>query len=178
MLNIGEKGLPEGIAQVGAMLEVNEGSFPHGIFRIEKYEGEYEEGKMPFEVLKFPNGYTNTGGALLLDLLIAAGGTAYSNANAYLGSGDSSTAFAASQTDLQAATNKLRKAMDSTFPSRASQVMTFKSTFATGDANWVWNEVAIFNAAAAGTMLCRSTGSYGTKTSAASWVLTYTLTVP
>lgn len=155
-----------------------EKDFPHGVFRIEKYHANDIELATPFEVLEFLNGYTNTGGALLLDLLIAAGGTAYNNANSYLGSGDSSTAFAVSQTDLQAATNKVRKAMDSTFPSRSGQVVTFKSTFATGDANWVWNEVAIFNAAAAGTMLARSTGSYGTKTSAASWVLSYTLTVP
>lgn len=159
-------------------MEVKEIGLPHGIFRIDKYEGEYQDGAVPFESLEFPNGYTNTGGALLLDLLIGAGGTVFSNANANLGSGDSSTAFAASQTNLQAATNKLRKTMDSTFPSRASQVMTFKSTFLTTDANWVWNEVAIFNDPTAGTMLARSVGSYGTKTSAASWVLSYTLTVP
>lgn len=155
-----------------------ENEFRHGLFRIEKYHANDINMENPFEVLEFLNGYTNTGGALLLDLLIAAGGTAYNNANSYLGSGDSSTAFAVSQTDLQAATNKLRKAMDSTFPSRSGQVVTFKSTFATTDANWVWNEVAIFNNSSAGTMLARSTGSYGTKTSAASWVLSYTLTVP
>lgn len=172
-----EIGLPgERIAiQKQPLIEVPE--FPHGWFKIEKFHGD-DITANPFEVVESLNGYTNVGGALLLDLLIAAGGSAYNNANSYLGSGDSSTAFAVSQTDLQAATNKLRKAMDSTFPSRSGQVVTFKSTFATGDANWAWAEVAIFNAAAAGTMLARSTGSYGTKTSAASWVLSYTLTVP
>jgi len=155
-----------------------EPSFPHGIFRVEKYWGEIEPGKTPYEVLESVNGYTNTGGALLLDLLIAAGGTAYNNANAYTGVGDDNTAYAAAQTDLQASTNKLRKAMDATFPSRSGQVVTFKSTYGTSDANWAWQEAAIFNASSGGTMLCRSVSSLGTKTSAGSWVLTYTLTVP
>lgn len=157
-------------------------SFPHGIFRIEKYFCRNSKTGLlepkPFEVLEFLNAYTNTGGALALDLLAGAGGTAFNNANAYIGSGDSSTAFAASQTDLQAATNKLRKAMDATFPSRASQVMTWRSTFATSDANWVWNEIALFNASSAGTMLARIVASMGTKTSSVSYVASYTITVP
>lgn len=157
---------------------------PHGWFKVEKFDarvlrsGREIVAPDPFEVLEVMNGYTNTGGALMLDLLIGAGGTVFSNANAYLGSGDSSTAFAASQTDLQAATNKLRKAMDATFPSRSGQVLTFKSTFATTDANWAWQEVTIHNASSVGTMLARSVSSLGTKTSAASWALTYTLTIP
>jgi hypothetical protein len=132
--------------------------FPHGVFRLEKFhDGETE----PYEVLEWENAYVNTGGALLLDLLIAAGGTAFNNANAHLGVGDSSTAVAAAQTDLQAATNKLRKAMNATFPSRA----------------FVWNECALFNASTSGTMLNRIVQSMGTKTSG-TWTLTLTLTVP
>jgi hypothetical protein len=53
---------------------------------------------------------------LLLNLLIGAGGTVYSNANANLGIGDSTTAAAIGQTDLQAASNKVRQAMDATYP--------------------------------------------------------------
>lgn len=161
-----------------------EPEFPHGWFKVEKFDARVlKSGReivdpIPYDIQEIMNGYTNTGGALMLDLLIGAGGTVFSNANANLGSGDSSTAFAASQTDLQAATNKLRKVMDATFPSRSGQVMTFKSTFATTDANWAWQEVAIFNAASTGTMLARSVSSLGTKTSAASWALTYTLTIP
>ena len=41
----------------------------------------------------------NAGIGLLEDLLIGAGGTAYSNANAYIGVGDSTTAATAAQTD-------------------------------------------------------------------------------
>ncbi len=159
-------------------------SLPHGVFRIEKYfcvnpkTGLLE--RKPFEVLEFINAYTNVGGAILLDKLIGGAGTVYSNANAFLGVGDSSTANAASQTDLQAATNKTYKAMDATFPSRASQVMTWKATFLTTDANYAWNEMALFNGNNPPTaiMLCRGVSSMGTKTSAAAWVANYTITVP
>lgn len=103
--------------------------------------------------------------------------TEFSNANAHIGVGDSVTAFAATQTDLQAATNKLRKAMDATYPTRATNVLTFKSTFATGDANFAWQEWAVFNAAAAGVMMNRKVESLGTKTSAQSWAFTVTNTI-
>ena len=105
--------------------------------------------------------------------------TTFNNANAALGVGDSTTAFAVGQTDLQAATNKLRKAMLATFPSRAANVLTFKSTFTTAEANWVWNEVGVFNSATAatGTMLSRNVANLMTKTSAVSVDLTHTLTL-
>lgn len=107
---------------------------------------------------------------------LAAASTPFNNANTYIGVGDSTTAFAAGQTDLQAATNKLRKAMDATYPSGASNVITFRSTFATTDANWAWQEWGIFNASSAGTMLSRKVESLGTKTSAQTWQFTATLT--
>ena len=110
-------------------------------------------------------------------LVVGAGGTAFNNANSYIGVGDSSTAFSAAHTDLQAASNKLRKAMDATYPTNAANVLTFRSTFATGDANWAWNEWAIFNAAASGTMMSRKVESLGTKTSAQSWQITCTITL-
>lgn len=103
--------------------------------------------------------------------------TEFSNANAYLGVGDSTTAFAATQTDLQAATNKFRKAMDATYPQRSVNVLTFRATFATGDANFAWQEWGTFNASTAGTMMQRKVESLGTKTSAQSWQLTATITL-
>jgi hypothetical protein len=102
--------------------------------------------------------------------------TAFNNANAYIGVGDSTTAHAVGQTDLQAATNKLRKAMDATYPSVATNVVTLRSTFATTDANYAWQEWGVFNASSAGTMLSRKVESLGTKTSAQTWQFTVTLT--
>lgn len=103
--------------------------------------------------------------------------TFFSNANAHLGAGDSATAFASGQTDLQAASNKFRQAMEASYPQLATNVLTFRSLFATGNANFAWNEWGVFNASSAGTMLCRKVESLGTKTSAQSWQLTVDITV-
>lgn len=103
--------------------------------------------------------------------------TFFNNANAFLGVGDSATAFAVTQTDLQAATNKTRKAMDATYPQVAANVITFRSTFATTDANYTWAEWGIFNASTAGTMLSRLVQALGTKVNTATWQLTATLTL-
>lgn len=108
---------------------------------------------------------------------IGAAVTAFNNANAHIGVGDSTTAFSAAHTDLQAATNKLRKAMDATYPSGGSNVITFRSTFGTSDANFAWQEWAVFNASSAGTMLNRKVESLGTKTNTQTWQFTVTLTV-
>lgn len=103
--------------------------------------------------------------------------TAFSNANATIGVGDSTTAFAANQTDLQAASNKLRKAMDSGYPQVATNVVTFRATFGTSEANWTWQEWGVFNAASGGTMLSRKVELLTTKTSALSVQITSTITV-
>ncbi len=111
--------------------------------------------------------------------------TYFNNGNAAIGSGDSATAAAATQTDLQAATNKVRQAMDATYPTHTDGVVVgaasivFKSTFGTAAANWAWNEWGVFNSATAATgrMLNRKVESLGSKTSAASWAFTVTLTL-
>lgn len=120
-------------------------------------------------------GLVNLARDLIADALI--GGVAYSrfsNANAATGVGDSNTGFDVAQTDLQGAaypTNKLRRAMDPGYPIRASNAITWRSTFATGDANFHWQERGIFNSATAGVgqMLNRHVVDLGTKTSAFSW---------
>ena len=104
-------------------------------------------------------------------------GTNFDNSNSYIGVGDSSTAFSASHTDLQAASNKLRKAMDATYPQVSTNVLTFRSTFSTSDANFAWQEWAVFNASSSGTMLNRKVESLGTKPSSQTWQFTVTLTL-
>ena len=101
----------------------------------------------------------------------------FDNTNARIGVGDSTTAFDVAQTDLQAATNKIRKGMEATYPQRATNVLTFRSVYGTSEANFAWQEWGVFNAAAAGVMLSRKVESLGTKTSAAIWQLTVDLTV-
>jgi hypothetical protein len=101
----------------------------------------------------------------------------FNSTNAHLGVGDSSTAFAASQTDLQAASNKVRKAMEASYPTRASGAVTARSLFGTSEANFAWNEWGSFSASTSGTMYTRKVESLGTKTSAQSWQLTATITL-
>jgi hypothetical protein len=126
------------------------------------------------------------------DLLIAAGGTAFNNANAFIGVGDTSTAEAASQTELQAAaaaTNRFYKAMRSVgFPARpgsnGNQSVDWASDFISSEANFAWNEwtVAAGTTTASGggfltgtTNLNRKVQSLGTKTTG-TWTLTGTIT--
>ena len=120
---------------------------------------------------------TTVGRDYIAQALVGEAFTAFNNANARIGVGDSSTAFAAGQTDLQAPANKLRKAMDATYPQRAANVLTFRATFGTAEANFAWNEWGVFNAAAAGQMLNRKVEALGTKTSAQTWQLTVDLTL-
>lgn len=111
--------------------------------------------------------------------------TYFSNAQAAVGVGDSTTAAVATHTDLQAATNKLRVAMDATYPQHtdgttaASLSIAFRSTFSTAQANFAWQEWAVFNSATGGTgrMLQRKVESLGTKTSSSAWTLTVTLSL-
>jgi hypothetical protein len=120
---------------------------------------------------------TNVGRDHIAADLVGEAVTEFNNANAHLGVGDSTVAFAPTQTDLQAATNKLRKAMDAGFPTRSNNVLTFRSTFGTADANFAWNEWGVFNAVSGGTMLCRKVESLGTKPSTQSWQFTAQITI-
>jgi len=110
----------------------------------------------------------------------AASQQAYNNANARLGVGDSNTAASASQTDLQASSNKTYKAMAASFPAAggaATRRMDFKSTFTTSDANYAWEEVTLDNNEGTPTTMFRKVQSLGTKTSAAAWDLTAQVTI-
>ena len=110
--------------------------------------------------------------------------TPFNNANSHISVGDSAAAYANTQTELQAATNRFRKPMDATYPQQATNVLTYRSTFALADANFAWNEWGVFNAAGTGgppttggTMLNRKVESLGTKAGTQSWQFTVTLTL-
>jgi len=108
----------------------------------------------------------------------------WSNANAYTGVGDSNTAEAATQVELQAASNRFYKAMNATYPSRSNQTVSFQSDFATSEANYAWAEWTIAasatTASGAGflngtTNLNRKVAALGTKASG-TWTLTAQIT--
>lgn len=146
---------------------------------IEKFANDSDFQRMkPYEkVVIEGNLLLNEGITRLLNLLIGTTTNPFNNANARLGVGDSSTAEAASQTDLQAATNKLYKAMDATFPSVSAQTVTFRSTFGSADANYAWNEFSADNGGTALENLNRKVSAQGTKASGQTWTLTLTITI-
>lgn len=111
--------------------------------------------------------------------LVAGGSeTAYNNANTEIGVGDSTTAEAATQTDLQASTNKLFKAMDASFPTYGtSQKITFRATFGSSEANYAWQEFSVRNGNTANKNLNRKVSNQGTKTSGQTWQVTVEITL-
>jgi plasmid stabilization system protein ParE len=140
-----------------------------------------EKGAKPYDMAKSENTFVNGGTNIMLLAVTGAVPVYYTNALAAIGVGDSAAAFALTQTNLQGAvvtTDRIRKGMNATFPSVALNVATFQATFATSEANFVWNEWCITNAVAdaTGTMLNRAVANLGTKTSAVAWQLTATIT--
>lgn len=135
----------------------------------------------------YGNLLVNEGIARMLDLLIVAGGTGFNNANAYIGVGDTSTAAAATDTELlatQNAANRFYKGMVATWPQRTSQTVDWKSDFTTTEANFAWNEWTVAAGATTSsgsgflvgtTNLNRKVQSLGTKASG-TWTMTASIT--
>jgi hypothetical protein len=160
---------------------------------LEKREGDYElEGisraafmrRAPYEVLEHEGNLLVTAGInLLLDLLIGAGGTVYSNANAFIGVGDGNGSVptaAQADTDLTAPTNRLKKGMNATYPQRGTRQCSWQSDFVSAEANFAWREWGIYNGGAAfatGTMLNHKGEDNGTKVSGATWTFTVTASI-
>lgn len=130
------------------------------------------------QVLVSGNLLLNEGINAVWTLVVGGTETAYSNANARLGVGDSSAAEAATQTDLQAVTNKTYKAMEAGFPTYGtSQKITFKSVFGSADANYAWNEFTVDNGGTALKNINRKVSAQGTKASGQTWTLTLDITL-
>lgn len=167
-------------------------------FTCRKYHAAADEsetiGVEPDEVVVKKFNLLMYGGASCLWECLIGNGTAtagqsltyFNNAQAAIGVGDSSTSPVATQTNLVAATNKLRVAMSSTYPTHTdgvvvgSSTITFQGSFSTGQANYAWNEVALFNSTtdAVGRMLNRLApgGGFGTKASG-TWTMAIAITL-
>jgi hypothetical protein len=157
----------------------------------------------------FENLFLNTGINALLNLMIAAGTTTgggaisgvpyFSNAQTRIAVGDSSTAAAATQTWLQAASNKLAILMDATYPlfsggggtSTTFTTATFRMTAGSALGNFAWQEFCVDNGGntssnttgsnsstlAAGMALDRVVSNQGTKASGQTWQPSLALTI-
>lgn len=122
----------------------------------------------------------NAGITRLLNLLAGAGGTAFNAANTRIGTGNSNTAAAAAQTDLQGASKYYQ--LVGSGPTVAAQTVTWVSTFASADGNYAWEEWCLDNGSASSAIatapaLNRKVQVMGTKASGSSWVLTVSVTV-
>lgn len=176
---------------------------------VRKYEGDWRNegdaaaaGLDPYEICEGEGNLLVYGGASLIWEFALGNGTVtagqaktyFNSAQAALGTGDSSTAAAATQTDLQAAagtTHQLRKAMDSSptqYPthtdgtSSGNASAVFQSTWGSSEGNYTagWLEWGLFNSstAATGRMFSRKvfSTSPGVKGAGTSWTLQVTLT--
>lgn len=159
------------------------------VYRVEKFKAKNAEEILkknikPYDVvISTPqaiaiNCLLDEGIDLLLDLLTGGGGTVYSNANAHIGVGDSATAPVATQTGLLAATNKLWKIMNATYPTVSAGDVVFQADFIDTEAEFAWLEETVVNASSdTGDNLCRQNTSLGTKPAGQTWRLTATITI-
>jgi hypothetical protein len=158
---------------------------------IDKYEGDFTgeqidagEAREPFERIEEEGNLLLIGGVSAIWQMLIGNGTAtaaqaltyYNNGNARLCVGTASTAEADTQTTL---TGLVGKAMDATYPvhsdstgTAGSKTITFRSTFASADANQAWNEWGIDNGTR---MLNRKVAANGTKASGQTWQFTVTI---
>ena len=142
-------------------------------------EADFHKLFKPYEVIEMEgNCLLNAGIDEMWDLItgVVSGAThIFDNTAATIGVGDSATAAAAAQTDLQASTNKTYKGMESSYPTSTAQKITLKSSFGSGDANYAWAEWVVKQATSA-ICLNRKVESLGTKSSG-TWTLEVTITL-
>lgn len=132
--------------------------------------GEYEF--CPFD----GNLALNEGITEVMDLITGAAATAYSAANTYLGVGADSTAAVATQTGLQAPSNKVYVLVDSV--AKSGQTITWQATFGSGVANFAWEEFTIANGSSdSADNLNRKVSAQGTKASPNIWILQCKITL-
>jgi len=150
-------------------------------WRVDKYDS----GLTHYETVNGKGNLLMFGGASAIwELFIGETFIPFDNANAYLAVGDSAAVTAATQTDLQAASNKVFMGMDMTYPlhvdgtaSSSNASITFKATFGTSDANFVWAEWGLFNGNSSDRMLNRKVAAMGTKVNGETWTLTVSITL-
>lgn len=159
-----------------------------GQYMVDHYE--------PYEILHTEgNLLTRLGRKRIMDRLVGtASNQALDNTHLRIGTGNSATAAVDTDTDLGAAAgsaNRQFQMADSAATvgtGASSGQITVVSTFGTGVGNYAWQEWGLDGGTAAGTTVTADTNttpglvnhkitSLGTKTSAASWVFTITITV-
>ena len=129
---------------------------------------------------------TDNGWNLLMKNVAGSAGTLFSATVGRIGVGNSSTASAYTQTDLQASsgsTNRQFKLISAapTVGSTHSAGLAFAATFGSSQANFAWAEFGTDQGTADGTTVTsvffnRGVSSQGTKASGQTWAVTETIT--
>lgn len=129
----------------------------------------YARGECYLESVIDGNVLLNAGITEALNLIGGISATAFANANARIGVGDDTTAEAASQTGLIAATNKAYAGMEASYPEVAAQKITWHAVFGSSEANYAWREFVVDDGAGTPIALNRKVSDQGTKASGQTW---------
>ncbi|MBA7700446.1 hypothetical protein ES703_109160 [subsurface metagenome] len=143
-------------------------------------EAEFHKLFKPFEVIEMEgNCLLNTGINEMWDLItgvVSGAEHIFDITSAKIGVGDSADEEDATESGLQAATNKCHKGMESGYPTSLTQKATFKASFGSADANYAWNEWVVQHTGDAGIALNRKVEPLGTK-STGTWTLEVDITL-
>jgi hypothetical protein len=146
---------------------------------IEPYRGSepaFYDRFQPYEVIEGEgNCLLNVGIDEMWDLIVGDSANHFNNTYAQIGVGDDDTAADATQTDLQATTNKTYKGMETSYPTSTTQKATFKASFGDSEANYTWNEWVV-KQSTSGKCLNRKVDALGTKSSG-TWTLEVSITL-
>lgn len=137
-----DHGIGKDSIAVGAAVGIKEYANWKPKWTIEKYDGNmnlYEVEEIDGNLLLIE------GISEFMKVACGLGGAIpFSNANAYIGVGDGTTAADASQTGLLG-TSKTYAPMDATFPQVTNNTMTFRATFGPTAGNHNWREFTVAN---------------------------------
>lgn len=148
---------------------------------IEKYWADDPDCVSPYEVVDTdPNLLLTAGVTALWNLAANIGSpTPWSNANAHIAVGNTSSTAqpAASETALKA--EQARSPMVTGYPQVSANVITFQASYSTSQANVAWKELAIATGSTAsqGVHLNRLVGDWGSKVNSAVWIATMTVSL-
>lgn len=124
------------------------------------------------------------GDGLMYRVSAIANNTSLTLASNYGGATDSGLAAnkvlreVATQTGLQASTNKLYKGMEAGYPQVSAQTITWRAVYASADANFAWREFTVANGNSdASSNLNRKVSHQGTKASGQTWTLDLQITL-
>lgn len=139
-----------------------------------------ETGELLHESPWFENLITTVGKQYFISAWNGAAARTLSNAQGGLLIGDGTTAANVADTNLAAATNKVRIALDAGFPSTTGTTTTYQFTVASGVGNFTHSEFGLTNASAValadGVLITRLLAGPFTKSAAVTITYVYQLT--